>query len=139
MTRTKAASDFEHVLRGGVELLGWRTFRFYPILLAADHPGLNLQDQLVSVAALKKRNGDVQVLLQRQSASVKHVTVEEVGEPGLATPLRFLHQRDEKAFQQLGLAVVRVQSDVDVVAVGNPVDVLGDGYGAQHHVLYRRS
>ena len=105
------------------------------VLLAADHPDLDLEDDLGGGRLLQQLFGDGQVLVQRDRRAVPHVRLEQrvatLGDPLLGD----LEQRLHVGVELVLRAVVGVQRHRDRVFVGDDVRELGERECAGDHAL----
>ncbi len=86
-------------------------------------------------AQLEVLLGDGHVFLKRKDGGIEHVALEEVGLAVGATTCGLFDERLEEALRRLGLAVVGVQPDQDVVLFREAMGGLGEHDAAVDGVL----
>ena len=77
--------------------------------------------------------------MQREIASVEHVTCEKIRPTRGVPPLGFLDEREDKLVELVLQAMVGVERDVDRITLCGAMNVLRDRDCAERHVLERRA
>ena len=115
----EALVHLEHILGRGVEFFGGHVFSAgRAVFLTADHAGFHLEDDFIGGAQLEVFLRDGHVFLQGQNGGIEHVALEQIGQAGLAALGGLGDQRLEETLGSLGLAMVGMQADEDVVFLG---------------------
>ena len=107
------------------------------VFFATDATRFDFQNDVLSGAELQQFLADLHVVSERQFRTVEHVRLEEVAAAFRATLGSGFDQRLEETVDLLGLAVVGMQSDQDVVLRGQQVSSFSQHDAAMNGVLNR--
>lgn len=105
------------------------------VFFTADNAGFDFEDDVELNALLEEFLGDAHVFFERELGAVEHVTVEEVAFAFGAAFGGGGEQGFEKFLDVLGMAVVGVEGDEDVVARSEAMGGFGEDDGTEGHVL----
>ena len=127
--------DSEHVLGRGVQFVRGHAGGVVSVFLTTDDACFDFEDDVQLHAFFEEGLGGGDILIERQFGTVEHVAVEEVAFSGRTTLRSCSEEWLEEFFDLVRVAVVCVEGNEDVVALGKAMHGLGQNNRAQGHVL----
>src|SRR5208283_1914642 len=86
--------NLKGVLRSSIELGARLTLR--TVLLSADNSRFDLEDEFISLEPFQELDCNIEVLFERQGASIEHMAVEEVSPACCPARFGLLHKRNDQ-------------------------------------------
>lgn len=120
-----------HVFGSRVKLVGRLIGVIDTVFLTTDDAGFNLKDNTKLGAFLQELGGKSHVLGKGKGGGIQHVGLEQGRTAQSDATARLVQNRTEEGLDMLGLAVVGVKSDEDVVLGGEAFNGFGQNNGSQ--------
>ena len=127
--------DLHHILGRGVELFGGEAGGVVTIFFATDAAGFDFKDDVELDALLQKLGGDLHVLIKFHHGAIEHVGLEKRAFAFGDALAGGIEKRAEEGIDFLGMTVIGVESNEDVVFLGKSVDGLGKDDGTEGGVI----
>lgn len=127
--------DLHHVFRRGVKLLGGEAGGIVTVFFATDAAGFNFEDDVELNALLEEFDGDLHVLIKFHDRAIEHVRLEKRAFAFGDALAGGIEKRAEEGVNLLGVAVIGVEADEDVVFLSEGVDGFGEDDGTESGVI----
>ncbi|MFT7173037.1 MAG: hypothetical protein ACI9NQ_001257 [Paracoccaceae bacterium] len=129
--------DLHHIFRRGVELLGGEAGGIVPVFFATDAAGFDFEDDVELNTFLEELGGDLHVLIKFHDGAIEHVGLKKRAFTFGDTLAGGIEEGAEEGIDLVGVAVIGVEADEDVVFFGEGVDGFGEDDGTESGIIDR--
>ncbi len=133
--RLEGFVDLHHVLGSGVQFLGGEAGGVVTVFFSTDATGFDFEDDVELDAFFEEFGGDLHVLIEIDNRSVEHVGLEKRAFSFFLALAGSVEERSEEGVDFLGMAVVGVKSDEDIVFLSENVDGFSKHDGSEGRVV----